>query len=275
MPKNRWGGASGPTSGSTRGGRIRRGAAKARDWADDKTGRRMSTGWKAARGQKGFTSRRRAAGQAVKDAGGGGFIAGLVGILAALFAGLASLFGWSGKEQKTARPATGKDDPTSANPYHFVYTWLADGTPFVGMIPKKLLKSTDPLRFKYDTHPSATTPTGGNTMSRMPATPIAHEMASSMARYEPHNAWEALRNAREWPGVIEQVGWTVRNYAQGLENARFPFDPVIGEKLLEMYKALEGAYRLAEELEPLIQRVHATDIARQDQRRGDESKWNV
>lgn len=112
-------------------------------------------------------------------------------------------------------------------------------------------------------------------MSRMPATAIAHEMASSMSRYEPSDAWEALRNAREWPGVIEQVGWTVRNYAQGLENSRFPFDPVIGEKLLEMYKALEGAYRLAEELEPLIRRVHATDIARQDQSRGDESKWNV
>src|SRR5699024_1753354 len=81
--------------------RIRRGAAKARDWADDKTGRRMSTGWRAARGETGFKARRRAAGSAVRDAGGGGFIAWIVGILAALGAGIASLFSRSSKDKPT------------------------------------------------------------------------------------------------------------------------------------------------------------------------------
>ena len=88
MDRNRWGG-TGPTSG----GRIRRGAARARDWADDKTGRKASAGWRAARGQRGFNNRRRAAGQAVRNAGGGGLIAGIVGIIAAMFAGVAALAG--------------------------------------------------------------------------------------------------------------------------------------------------------------------------------------
>ena len=280
MPKSRWGGASGPTSRSTRGGRIRRSAARARDWADDKTGRRMSTGWKAARKEKGFKNRRRAAGQAVRAAGGGGVIAGAVGVIAAAFAGLANLFGWSSKDKKKTSAATEATEPTSAISSHPVYTWLADGTPFIYLIPKDLLASTDPLRFKSDTRSSptstsTTTPTGGTTMAGLPAAQMAADMEAAMARYEPADAWEVLRDAKQWPNVPDCVAGTVKNYADQLEASRFPLNEAIVDKLWDMHEALRAVHTAAEELYPLMQKAHAVDIARRDGSRGDESKWNV
>lgn len=298
--KNRWGGASGPTTAS--GGRIKRAARAARDWADDRTGRKASTAFKAARGERGLRARTRAARAAVRKAGGSGITAGLLGGVAGLFAP---------RRKKTPRgkhtddtpeadyakggytlggpvpghPGAYYADPRDTRPGYVDREGLPPEHPGytaghydANVDPRtweERVAAGDVTGFKPKTSTSTSTHAGGTTMSRMPATPISHELASSMARYEPQDAWEALRNAREWPGVIEQVGWAVRNYAQSLDNARFPFHSSVGEKLLEMYQALEGAYRVAEELEPLIRRVHAVDIARQEQRRGDESKWNI
>ena len=215
MPKSRWGGASGPTSRSTRGGRIRRSAARARDWADDKTGRRMSTGWKAARKEKGFKNRRRAAGQAVRAAGGGGVIAGAVGVIAAALAGLANLFGWSSKDKKKTSAATEATEPTSAISSHPVYTWLADGTPFIYLIPKDLLASTDPLRFKSDTRSSptstsTTTPTGGTTMSRnLPHATAAADLSALIAKHSPEDLFEVIDQADEWETWVQDTTMSI------------------------------------------------------------------
>lgn len=287
MTENRWGGTTGPTP-TKKPGAVRRGAAKARDWADDKTGRRMSTGWKAARGQEGFKNRRRAAGQAVRDAGGGGIIAAIVGVLAALFAGIASLFSRSGTDEK--KPADAKatpgDTPT-AGEATATGTGPADTqnethrrSPTGGA---QATGSTDPWAHETwdadSTPPPTTTPstthTGGTTMSGLPAAAIAHDMAAAMARYEPSDAWAVVAESKQWPDVSTQVAMSVKAYADRLEGARFPLNPAIIGKLQEYFQALAASRSIADELYPLLQKAHAEDIAKQDAPRGDESKWNV
>lgn len=275
MPKNRWGTPS-STSDKKRPGRIRRAGARARDWADDKTGRRISTGWRAARDKKGFGGRRKAARSAVREAGGGWFLSGLIGFLTAAGTAIASLFEGPGKDKN---PSVEDDDPTSANPYHPIYTWLADGTPFIYLIPKTLLASTDPLRFKNvkssSTTTSSTAPTGGSIMSELPAAQIARDMAGAMARYEPADAYQVAPDSRQWADVPTQVAFAVKAYADRLEGARFPINEAINDKLREFAQAIAATRAIAEEIEPLMRKAHAKDLERQEAPRGDESKWNI
>lgn len=277
MPKNRWGGASGPTSRSTRGGRIRRGAARARDWADDKTGRRMSTGWKAARGQKGFKNRRRAAGQAVKAAGGGGIIAGIVGVIVAAFAGLASLFGWSSKDKDPKKGTTEKPTEKSAEGATDEKTTaagLGGAEPDARADESRIVPPETPEPTTRSTEAS-TTSTGGTTMSGLPAAQIAHDMSAAMSRYEPADAYQIVPDSRQWVDVPHQVAMAVKAYADRLEGARFPINDAINDKLREFAQAMAATRSIAEEIEPLMRKAHADDLARKETPRGDESKWNI
>lgn len=298
MSENRWGGTSGPTQ-IKKPGAIRRGAAKARDWADDKTGRKVSTGWKAARGQEGFKNRRKAAGQAVRDAGGGGFIAGLVGLIAALFGkgsrspkkdtasreDIGTPDGWYGRDgHKLGDPVPGNPgsyhaDPTDDRPGYVNRAGLGPDHP--GYTTGSYDSNVDPRtwgeRVAAGDAPdfSTTTSTGGTTMSGLPAAQIAHDMAAAMARYEPTDAWAVVAESKQWPDVSTQAAMAVKAYADRLEGARFPLNPAIIGKLQEYFQALAASRAIAEELHPLLQKAHADDIAKQDAPRGDESKWNV
>src|SRR5690606_31166893 len=62
-PRNRWGASQQP-SAHPRGGlrrAVRAAGRRAADWADDRSGRRLSTGWRAAKGQPGFRAAHKAA----------------------------------------------------------------------------------------------------------------------------------------------------------------------------------------------------------------------
>lgn len=285
MARNRWGGASGPTSGSTRGGRIKRGAAKARDWADDKTGRKASAGWAAARGQAGFANRRRAAGQAVKDAGGGGFLAGLVGLLAALFSrgrtdkeGADTPTADTGAGPRGGRvfadmpadpndPRAGRYRPT--NPPPGLYPVSVENPTGLGWGPS-------PPDDDTPTAAATTAPTtGGTTMSGLPAAATATDMAAVMARYAPEDAWSVVAESKQWPTVSAQVAMSVKNYADQLEAERFPLNEAVIEKLHEYAQALASTRSIAEEIEPLIRKAHQADLDKQDAPRGNERLWNV
>lgn len=331
MPKNRWGGASGPTSRSTRGGRIRRGAARARDWADDKTGRRMSTGWKAARGQKGFKARRRAAGQAVREAGGGGILAALVGILAAIgglfksrkdeptgdnvdqettqkqdqanatkeksqgapqaptgtfrprtraeaAANYAKGSGYKLGEEVPGHPGVYYADPRDDRPGYVDHgrtTGYYDANIDPRTWEERVAAGDVPGFNPKPTTASTTTPTGGTTMSGLPAAQIAHDMSAAMSRYEPADAYQIVPDSRQWVDVPHQVAMAVKAYADRLEGARFPINDAINDKLREFAQAMAATRAIAEEIEPLMRKAHADDLARKETPRGDESKWNI
>lgn len=275
--KNRWGGASGPTAAS--GGRIKRAARAARDWADDRTGRKASTAFKAARKEKGFRARSKAARTAVRSKGSGRVTSGVVGALAAVMAGIASLFSKPGNKPGKSTPED--DDPTSANPYHSVYTWLADGTPFVGLIPKELLESTDPLRFKNpNPWPTTTssTHTGGTTMAgsrSLPHAQHAADMLASVTRYEPEDLFVVIDQARQWPDMVRDLAMAVRTYVQVLQANRFPLQNGSIDALQDLYEALIKTMPAAEAIHPQMCRDHAVDLDRANYGRGDERKANV
>src|SRR5690606_20686265 len=61
--RNRWGASQQP-SAHPRGGlrrAVRAAGRRAADWADDRSGRRLSTGWRAAKNQPGFRAGHKAA----------------------------------------------------------------------------------------------------------------------------------------------------------------------------------------------------------------------
>lgn len=337
MPKNRWGGASGPTTGSKKPSRIRRAGARARDWADDKTGRRMSTGWKAARGQKGFKARRRAAGQAVKEAGGGGILAALVGILAAIgglfksrkdeptgdnvdqettqkqdqanatkeksqgapqaptgtfrprtraeaAANYAKGSGYKLGEEVPGHPGSYYADPRDNRPGyadrrsagHPGYTTgYYDANIDPRTWEERVAAGDVPGFSPKPTPTSTTTSTGGTTMSGLPAAQIAHDMSAAMSRYEPADAYQIVPDSRQWVDVPHQVAMAVKAYADRLEGARFPINDAINDKLREFAQAMAATRAIAEEIEPLMRKAHADDLARKETPRGDESKWNI
>ena len=122
---------------------------------------------------------------------------------------------------------------------------------------------------------TTSTHTGGTSMSGLPASRIAHDMVSSMARYSPADAYEIVPEARQWTDVPTQVAMSVKAYADQLEGARFPINDAINDKLREFAQAIASTRSIAEELEPLMRKAHADDLARRENPRGDESKWNV
>jgi len=306
MSKTRWGGSSGPTAKPA--GRLRRAGRAAGSWADRKTGQRASTAFKAARKERGFRARSKAASKAVRKKGGGRITSGIVGVIAAAFAGLSSLFGQSHKGKKSsgrskddsgtpagwyARDGYKLGDPVPGHPGVF-YADPNDRRP--GYVDRAGLGPDHPgyTTGGYDANvdprswgervaagdvpgfsPKSSTPTGGTTMAGLPASQIAHDMSAAMSRYEPADAWTVVAEAKQWPDVSTQVAMSVKCYADRLESARFPLNPAIVGKLQEYFQALAASRSVAEELYPLLQKAHAEDIAKQDAPRGDERKWNV
>ena len=294
MPKNRWGGASGPTTGSKKPSRIRRSAARARDWADDKTGRRMSTGWKAARGQKGFKNRRRAAGQAVKAAGGGGIIAGIVGVIVAAFAGLASLFGWSSKDkdpkkdtseepteksaegatdEKTTATGTGSTEPTDrATKSPTTSTPRGEHPIGFGRGPRE----PRPDFTLADTTPSTTTPTGGTTMSRnLPHATAAADLSALIAKHSPEDLFEVIDQADEWETWVQDTTMSIKRYVQQIQGKNIPLGKNSIQAIQELYVLQSKLMTAAQEIPKTMRAEHATDLERREHHRGDERLSNI
>ncbi|WP_017602419.1 hypothetical protein [Nocardiopsis lucentensis] len=285
MPKNRWGGASGSSTPKT--GRLGRTARRAAGWADARTGRRASTAWKAARGAGGFRSGRRAAREALRQRANHKPIAtGFV----AFGAGVASMFsgwrdrarGWADQHMDTVDPNTRRGGPVPGHPGAY-YADPHDNRP--GYVDREGLGSDHPgyTTGHYDTNVDprtweqrvSNTHTGGNTMPGLPAATTAAQMVADMSRYEPSDAYRVVAESRQWADVPGHVALSVKAYVDRLEAARFPINPAINSKLLEFARAIAAAKSVAEEIEPLMRKAHADDLARRENPRGDERKWNV
>ncbi|MEE2041923.1 hypothetical protein Q7689_00545 [Nocardiopsis tropica] len=311
MSKTRWGGSSGPTAKPA--GRLKRAGRAAGGWVDRKTGQKASTAFKAARGQKGFRARSKAASRAVRKKGGGRITSGIVGVVVAAWAGLASLFGGSKKKTPTGKhaadtaapsgtpearyardgyklgpevpgvPGSFYADPTDTRPGYADRRGLGPDHP--GYTTGSYDANVDPRTWEervaagdapgFSHKTSNSTHSGGTTMAGLPASQIAHDMSAAMSRYEPADAWTVVAEAKQWPDVSTQVAMSVKCYADRLESARFPLNPAIVGKLQEYFQALAASRSVAEELYPLLQKAHAEDIAKKEAPRGNESLWNV
>ncbi|MFY7066024.1 hypothetical protein ACOQFV_09195 [Nocardiopsis changdeensis] len=294
MSKSRWGGAHPTTHKPGLRGRIGRSAARARDWADDKTGRRASGAWNAASGQSSFKARRRAAAAAARKKGSTRIGASILAFIAALFAprkkptrprstketpaGQYARDGYTLGAEVPGHPGSYYADPRDTRPGYVDRRGLGPDHP--GYTTGDYDANVDPRTWNERVAAgdvpgfSTSTHTGGTTMA-LPAASIAADMAAAMSRYEPADAYQIVPDSRQWVDVPTQVAMAVKAYADRLEGARFPINSAINDKLREFATAIAQTRQIAEEIEPLMRRAHEDDLARRESPRGDESKWNI
>lgn len=285
VSKSRWGGARPATHKPGLRGRISSGAARARDWADDRTGRRASGAWKAAADQSSFKARRRAAAAAARKSGSTRVGASILGAIAALFAprkkptrprdteetpaGRYARDGYTLGPEVPGHPGSYYADPGDTRPGYVDRRGLGPDHP--GYTTGDYDANVDPR--SWEERKAAHT-TGGTTMA-LPAASIAADMAAAMSRYEPADAYQIVPDSRQWVDVPTQVAMAVKAYTDRLEGARFPINSAINDKLREFATAIAQTRQIAEEIEPLMRRAHEDDLARRESPRGDESKWNI
>ncbi|MCP3017350.1 hypothetical protein NGM33_28865 [Nocardiopsis dassonvillei] len=281
MTKSRWGGSSGPTTAP--GGRMRRAARAARDWADKKTGQKASSAFKAARKEKGFRARSKAASRAVRKKGSGKITSGIVGVIVAAFTGLASLFGWLKPDAKKApKKAVKKTAKTTAKA-------TGPDTKRGGKAPRAGGHAVDPGQEKSapPTGPDASTTTtstpaahatGGTTMAgsrSLPHAQHAADMLAGVTRYEPEDLFVVIDQARQWPDMVRDTAMAVRTYVQVLQANRFPLQNGSIDALQDLFNALIKVMPAAEAIHPQMCRDHAPDLERANYGRGDERRANV
>lgn len=294
VSKSRWGGARPATHKPGLRGRISSGAARARDWADDRTGRKASGAWKAAADQSSFKARRRAAAAAARKKGSTRIGASILAFIAALFAprkkptrpkpaeetpaGRYARDGYTLGPEVPGHPGSYYADPRDHRPGYVDRRGLGPDHP--GYTTGDYDANVDPRTWNERVAGgdvpgfSTSTHTGGTTMA-LPAASIAADMAAAMSRYEPADAYQIVPDSRQWVDVPTQVAMAVKAYTDRLEGARFPITPAINEKLREFATAIAQTRQIAEEIEPLMRRAHEDDLARRESPRGDESKWNI
>lgn len=111
-------------------------------------------------------------------------------------------------------------------------------------------------------------------MSAFPLLSSAAEMAAVAASYAPQDPFEIARELDQMPDVTDHVALSTRSYAQRIESG-YPIDPVVSQKLLELYAAQAQMRALAEEIGPLFRQIHADDLKREETPRTNEHLWNV
>ncbi len=282
--------------GAAIGRGARRTTAATGRWFDAKTGHRGSTAWSAARGATGFRARRQAARDALRTTTHRPFLNGIFTLIAALFAGLGASVGrarqrWHSKadaelnrvmppeekEEEHAHGAEGERDAARERADREPPPWRSED-PTNGSTAND---NTDTPNTNDTENPTpdtnTTTPNpaaGGNSMSGLPMSSVAADMNAAAARYAPEDMWDVVRESREWPEVTNQVALSVRSYAQKLEGD-YPINQAVTDKLHELYQAIAQTGSIAQELEPLMRKAHADDIARKENARRGEEKWNV
>ena len=112
-------------------------------------------------------------------------------------------------------------------------------------------------------------------MSAFPLLSSAAEYSAVAHSYAPANPYVIARELDQLPDVTDHVALATRAYAQKLNSSEYPIDPVVSEKLFELYALQARARAIAEEIGPLYRSIHAPDLAREEAPRANEHLWNV
>src|SRR5690606_35633299 len=173
------------------------------DWADDRSGRRLSTGWRAAKDQPGFRAAHKAARDTLRSKKRGPATE-VAALLVAVASWLRSLWarrqdsgGAKEKDKKNkktaAAAASAVSEPGAVSP--------AGDTDVEETPPRE---TTPPPSGEEDS-PEHTSTTRGGRVSTFPLLEIAAEMQSAAAKYSPETMWQVIADAEQLPGVIDSV----------------------------------------------------------------------
>src|SRR5690606_30960359 len=221
-PRNRWGASQQP-SAHPRGGlrrAVRAAGRRAADWADDRSGRRLSTGWRAAKDQPGFRAAHKAARDTLRSKKRRGPATEVAALLVAVASWLRSLWarrqdsgGAKEKDKKNkktaAAAASAVSEPGAVSP--------AGDTDGEETPPRE---TTPPPSGEEDS-PEHTSTTRGGRVSTFPLLEIAAEMQSAAAKYSPETMWQVIADAEQLPGVIDSVAGSIRIYLERLVSEQY------------------------------------------------------
>lgn len=180
----------------TEPGRLRRWLQR----ADDATGRRASTGWRAAKTGIGLRGRYRAAREALaaRASGRPWINAGFAGVTAGL-AGLWTLAGWARARTRAWADRTLGDPEgeevraeSGAGPEDQQGKEESPDPGATQNIPRQQAPAAAPAA------------TRGGTVG-LPMAAIAVDMNGAAARYAPEDMWQVVSESREWPDVPRNV----------------------------------------------------------------------
>lgn len=279
-PRNRWGASQQP-SAHPRGGlrrAVRAAGRRAADWADDRSGRRLSTGWRAAKDQPGFRAAHRAARDTLRSKKRRGPATEVAALLVAVASWLRSLWarrqdsgGVKEKDKKSKKAAAAAASAVSESG---AVSPAGDADVEETPPPRE---TTPPSSGEEDSpeHTSTTHTTRGGRVSTFPLLEIAAEMQGAAAKYSPETMWQVIADAEQLPGVIDSVASSIRIYLERLVSEQYPVDTAVIDQLGEVYRSLKTAAAQAEEVGPMIRNIHQHDVDRREAPRGDETRWNV
>src|SRR5690606_16395866 len=277
-PRNRWGASQQP-SAHPRGGlrrAVRAAGRRAADWADDRSGRRLSTGWRAAKDQPGFRAAHKAARDTrrSKKRGPATEVAALVVAVASWLRSRWARRQDSGgvkENDKKSNKKTAAASTASAGVESGAVSPAGDADVEETPPPRE---TTSPSSGEEDS-PEHTSTTRGGRVSTFPLLEIAAEMQGAAAKYSPETMWQVIADAEQLPGVIDSVASSIRIYLERLVSEQYPVDTAVIDQLGEVYRSLKTAAAQAEEVGPMIRNIHQHDVDRREAPRGDETRWNV
>ncbi|PBC78932.1 hypothetical protein BX265_3724 [Streptomyces sp. TLI_235] len=103
---------------------------------------------------------------------------------------------------------------------------------------------------------------------------VASEMYGAAMNYDPDGMMHVLAAIESLPEGLESIANTFRVLAERSDD-EFPLDKVVGESLNEVYQLLTQAVSAAEEVGKAFRNAHESDIARHDDPRTGEEKWDI
>lgn len=111
-------------------------------------------------------------------------------------------------------------------------------------------------------------------MSSFPLLDAAMEFSKVAAKYSPPSAHDLAPEFDMLPHVVAHLAAGFRNYAQNI-NENEPVEQPVGDALFEIFNTISQLARPAEQVGPLHRRIHAHDIARVENPRKNEHRWNT
>ncbi|MEW1911543.1 hypothetical protein AB0442_24370 [Kitasatospora sp. NPDC085895] len=102
----------------------------------------------------------------------------------------------------------------------------------------------------------------------------ATEMYEAAMNYEPDGMMHVLATIDSMPDGLTSIANTFRVLAERSDD-EYPLDKAVGEALNEVYQLLLNAATAAEEVGKVFRHTHEHDIARHDDPRNGEEKWDI
>jgi len=103
---------------------------------------------------------------------------------------------------------------------------------------------------------------------------VASEMYGAAMNYDPDGMMQVLAAIESMPEGLESIANTFRVLAERSDD-EFPLDKTVGESLNEVYTLLMQAVSAAEEVGKAFRTSHEGDIARHEDPRNGEEKWDI